>query len=440
LIESGLHERTVNSSGYLLFSEWFAFGDTSGHNASLGFGGNAANVGLFNTATGYRALSSDVFGSYNTATGARALFSNTGTLNTADGFEALFSNLGGQNNTAVGGSFLRSSTTGISNSALGYQAAFSATTGSYNTAVGVSALYATTTGGNNTAAGVRALENNTTGSNNTAIGYLAGPESGISNLSNATAVGAFADVTASNSLVLGSINGKNSATADTNVGIATTAPTARLHIGSASVTGLRVEGPASSGTTVASASFGGRGEFRIDASGVVGGRVIVKENGRVGIGTASPDNLLTVNGTADKPGGGSWETFSDQRLKDLKGDFHAGLSQILRVNPVRYRHKQQNDLGIQDLEEHIGLVAQEIQKVIPEAVSEDGKGYLLVNNDPIIWAMLNAIKEQQKQIQEQRRQIRRQQKAILQLTGKVGVVESAAQTRVVKSDALMATK
>ena len=30
----------------------------------------------------------------------------------------------------------------------------------------------------------------------------------------------------------------------------------------------------------------------------------------------------------------------------------------------------------------------------------------MVNNDPIIWTMLNAIKEQQKQIEELKRQIR----------------------------------
>ena len=96
-------------------------------------------------------------------------------------------------------------------------------------------------------------------------------------------------------------------------------------------------------------------------------------------------------------------------------------------------------MGIHDAEEHIGLVAQEVQKAIPEAVTENSKGYLLVNNDPIIWAMLNAIKEQQRQIQqqqkqigaqtqqirEQRRQIRLQQGQISRLNGKVGVLESA---------------
>jgi hypothetical protein len=57
--------------------------------------------------------------------------------------------------------------------------------------------------------------------------------------------------------------------------------------------------------------------------------------------------------------------------------------------------------------EHVGLVAQEVQKVIPEAVTANANGFLMVNNDPIIWSMLNAIKEQQTQIEELKREVRR---------------------------------
>jgi hypothetical protein len=143
----------------------------------------------------------------------------------------------------------------------------------------------------------------------------------------------------------------------------------------------------------------------------------------------------SVNGSADKIGGGSWGTYSDRRLKDLDGSFVSGLSQVLRINPVRYRYKEENGMGIHDSEEHIGLVAREVQSVIPEAVSENSKGYLLVNNDPIIWAMLNAIKEQQRQIEEQRRQIRLQQWQITRLSGKVQAVESAVRRTKVAANA-----
>jgi hypothetical protein len=139
----------------------------------------------------------------------------------------------------------------------------------------------------------------------------------------------------------------------------------------------------------------------------------------VGIGTSTPDNLLTVNGSADKPGGGSWGTYSDGRLKTVNGSFGSGLGQVMQLRPVRYHYKSDNALGIRDADEHIGVVAQEVQRVIPEAVTENGKGYLLVNNDPIIWSMVNAIKEQQKEIEEQRKLLRAQSAAMRSLAAEV---------------------
>lgn len=58
--------------------------------------------------------------------------------------------------------------------------------------------------------------------------------------------------------------------------------------------------------------------------------------------------------------------------------------------------------------EGVGFVAQDVQEVIPEAVPQNNKGYLMVNNDPILWTMLNTIKEQQRQIAVLRTQLRRQ--------------------------------
>ena len=57
--------------------------------------------------------------------------------------------------------------------------------------------------------------------------------------------------------------------------------------------------------------------------------------------------------------------------------------------------------------EQIGFGAQALQKIIPEAVTSTSTGYLQVNNDPIIWTMLNAIKEQQKEIEQLKGQIQK---------------------------------
>ena len=130
--------------------------------------------------------------------------------------------------------------------------------------------------------------------------------------------------------------------------------------------------------------------------------LLVRGDGNVGIGTGAPDAKLTVNGSADKPGGGSWAVFSDERLKNIKGRFTPGLNAVLRLQPLRYEYKRDNALGIKSEGEHIGFSAQAVQKIIPEAVSKNDRGYLLVNNDPILWTMLNAIKEQQAQIEKLR--------------------------------------
>src|SRR5712691_2969924 len=86
-----------------------------------------------------------------------------------------------------------------------------------------------------------------------------------------------------------------------NVGIGNTAPTFRLHVLDTANTGLRVQTNTSGGTV---ASFGGNGDFQIDAVNNVGGRFTVKEGGNVGIG-------LPVNGTP-------------QAKLDVRGDVKLG--------------------------------------------------------------------------------------------------------------------
>src|SRR6185295_7597781 len=137
--------------------------------------------------------------------------------------------------------------------------------------------------------------------------------------------------------------------------------------------------------------------------------------GRVGINTTIPDQAFTVNGNASKGGGGSWAVFSDERLKDIKGGFTLGLKAVMQLQPLRYVYKRDNALGIKSEGEHIGFGAQAVQKIIPEAVMKNDKGYLLVNNDPIMWTMLNAIKEQQAQIERQQNAVTAQQQTIIEL-------------------------
>ena len=368
---------------------------------------SAGNVGI-GTNTPVSIL--DVAGDINTSTqydiGGTRILSNPGFENIFVGVHA------GLNNTADENSFFGyqagfKSTTGGENSFFGNKSGLQNKTGHENSFFGFQAGDGNISGGFNSFFGINAGHTNVSGDANTAIGN--GADVGLEFLHNATAIGANAQVDQNDSLVLGGIKGINDALEDTKVGIGTTAPLATLHVVAPSnLDGNNTadfQAPAI-GPNHSHIHYGTKGDWYIrSAAGTESifgaGKVILQDTGgNVGIGTGSPDQRLTVNGEADKPAGGSWATFSDERLKNIKGRFTSGLKAVMQLQPVRYEYKSDNALGIQSSGEHIGFGAQAVQKIIPEAVSKNDKGYLLINNDPILWTMLNAIKEQQQTIEK----------------------------------------
>ena len=189
-------------------------------------------AGSFNATSQYniggiRVLS--IPGAINIFAGEGAGSSNTtGFENSFFGWSAGAANTSGINNSFFGGAAGSANTTAGNNSFFGTEAGKLTTTASSNAFFGAQAGSANTIGGSNSFFGRNAGSTNTTGSNNTFIGNSA--DAGSSTLTNATAIGSRAQVTQSNSLVLGSINGVNGATADTKVGIGTTAPGAPLDV------------------------------------------------------------------------------------------------------------------------------------------------------------------------------------------------------------------
>ena len=225
------------------------------------------------------------------------------------------------------------------------------------------------------------------------------------------------------------------------VGIGTASPSTKLEVVAGSIAdGVRITGNTSGTISPAfklfdsSAQRGalglaeGAGHFSSDAavgdiifqattgklllqSGAGASAIAVTTGNSVGIGTTIPDQKLSVNGDASKTGGNTWLSFSDERLKNIKGRFNTGLKAVMQLQPIRYEYKPDNALGLVSEGDHIGFGASAVQKIIPEAVTRSQSGYLMLNSDPILWTMLNAIKEQQKEIVELKGQVRKLQSA-----------------------------
>ena len=109
-------------------------------------------------------------------------------------------------------------------------------------------------------------------------------------------------------------------------------------------------------------------------------------------GDATVSNDLTVNGDVT--------VSSDARLKANIVSLGATLSKLLNIDGKTYTVKKN---GAQK----IGVLAQDIQEVFPELVSEDNEGMLSVNYQGFIPVLINALKEQQKEIEYLRAQEKR---------------------------------
>ena len=129
----------------------------------------------------------------------------------------------------------------------------------------------------------------------------------------------------------------------------------------------------------------------------------VEITGKLSVG-ASPTTMayqLAVDGSAAKSSGGSsWAVASDIRLKNLLGNYNKGLSEIEKLNTVKFKYKENNPLNLPNKEIEYGFVAQEVQEIFPEAVNKSTKGYLDFNMHIINVAMVNAVQELSKKNNE----------------------------------------
>ena len=147
------------------------------------------------------------------------------------------------------------------------------------------------------------------------------------------------------------------------------------------------------------------------------------------------DGTLTIMGQAWKPGGGPWQAPSDDRIKNVIGEYESGLNEVLQLRPVVYTYKG-NDTPTADFDllvpseerkemvkatEHsgpapypaslhynlakegkqfVGFVAQELETVFPDMVSKnagfiDGQAVSDlrgVDTSELIFALVNSVK------------------------------------------------
>jgi hypothetical protein len=113
------------------------------------------------------------------------------------------------------------------------------------------------------------------------------------------------------------------------------------------------------------------------------GAATVYMPGSVGIGTASPSQLLHVNGTAYAT---TFLHTSDRRLKtDIEPAGHA-LDTAAKLRGVHFRWKK-------DGKPSFGVIAQEVEAVMPDAVTTNPDGMKAVDYDQLIPILIEAVKE-----------------------------------------------
>ena len=275
-------------------------------------------------------------GVYNTAIGMYALFATIGgSYNTAIGYSALKVNTSGHYNTAGGRHALSQNTTGEKNTATGAQALERNTTGKLNTAMGYEALTFNKTGNLNTALGFRTMRKNETGKSNTAAGHSA-LEANTSGKFN-TVVGAFA--------------GKTNITGSSNVFI-----------------GYK-------------AGMSEKGSQKLYIANSARSPLVYGDFNK---------KTLKVNG---KMYATKFITSSDARLKTDIKPLDNALDTILTLQGKQYRLI---DEAVDQAD--IGLIAQDVEKVLPQIVSETEDGYKAIDYQSLTAMLIEGMKEQQDQI------------------------------------------
>jgi hypothetical protein len=124
-----------------------------------------------------------------------------------------------------------------------------------------------------------------------------------------------------------------------------------------------------------------------------GSAFMVTAKRRVGIQQTAPAYELDVSGTIRATG--DVIAYSDARVKENINTITDALTKVISLRGVSYTRKDTDDKS-----EKVGVIAQEVLEVLPQVVSQDDKGQYSVAYGNMVGVLIEAIKEQQKQIDE----------------------------------------
>ncbi len=282
--------------------------------------------------------------------------------NTYLGYRAGTSSVDGYWNVGVGTDALSSITNGYRNVAIGRNAGGSMTTASHNVAIGYQALDLEDAGAYNVVVGGFAASNMHDGVSNVIIGHGSGSliDEGYNNVLIGLNAGSGGNFHSKQGCVMiGNSAGYYEETDDK----------------------LFIENTSSSTPLI-------WGDFAND---------LLRFHGNVSIGSTASAYALQVGNSGDgtEARGNAWNTFSDQRLKKDFSELPNAVEMLSKLNGYYYYWKNENV----DSTRQVGVMAQEVEQVLPEIVSTDEEGILSVDYGKLSALLIEVNQVQQKSIE-----------------------------------------
>lgn len=145
------------------------------------------------------------------------------------------------------------------------------------------------------------------------------------------------------------------------------------------------------------------GGISYNSSGTTFGAGFDGGNGLVFIGASTSDHADFSSSDVRKPGGGTFNSTSDARLKENVVDYSKSISAINALRPVTYNYI---DTGKYGSKTYTGLIAQEVeQTALASMVTTGSDGYKILDTSELMFALVNAVKELSAEVQFLKAQI-----------------------------------